>query len=346
MPVVLFLYTELAEYTLACMRELAASGVQVHTVHFPVNKEAPFVFQQTAGLTLYDRRSFSRKALEQAVERLGPSAIVCSGWIDKEYVAVCKKFSHVSTTILAFDNKWQGTLKQHLASWVGRFTIANHFDFAWVPGAQQAVFAHKLGFTEERIAKGFYSCDHKKFSGIYERTKNNEVVPERFIYAGRYYGFKGVTELWEAFTELKSEYPNAWELWCMGAGDLRPVEHPAIKHFGFVQPGEMEGYMRATGVFVMPSRIEPWGVALHEFTAAGFPVICSSAVGAAEAFLREGKNGFLFEAGNKQALKDAMRKMVASDKKKLQEMSRESVKLAGVITPASWSQTLLKLISE
>ena len=40
-----FLFTELACYIVACMKELAATGlVEVHVVRWPVNAVAPFKF--------------------------------------------------------------------------------------------------------------------------------------------------------------------------------------------------------------------------------------------------------------------------------------------------------------
>ena len=38
-----FLYTEIAEYFLACCKELSKHG-QIHIIRWPINKEAPFQF--------------------------------------------------------------------------------------------------------------------------------------------------------------------------------------------------------------------------------------------------------------------------------------------------------------
>ena len=110
-------------------------------------------------------------------------------------------------------------------------------------------------------------------------------------------------ELWQAFVELQTEQPNEWELWCLGIGDIKPIEHPKIKHFGFVQPKDLATYTSQTGVFVLPSRFEPWGVVVHEFAASGFPLLLSNQVGAKEQFLQETKNGFEFKSENVSGLK-------------------------------------------
>jgi glycosyltransferase involved in cell wall biosynthesis len=340
---ILFLYTELAEYTFSCLRRLYESGTEVHVVRYPVNKEAPFLFSAGGAVRFIERDSLDRKGLDALVRSINPHAIVASGWIDREYVRVCHAYSGKTRTVLALDNKWTGSLKQRLASVASRFTLAKYFHYAWVPGNAQAEYANHLGFAGDRIKKGFYSCDFPAFDKIY-RERVAGAFPHRFIFAGRYYGFKGVKELWEAFIELKTEFPNDWELWCMGTGDIVPVQHPSIRHFGFVQPGQLKDHLREGGVFVMPSRFEPWGVVLHEFAAAGFPVICSDQVGAAEAFLQAGRNGYSFPAGSKNGLKEAMRKVMELPEGELAVMGRASNGLAGNITPSTWTDTLLQML--
>jgi glycosyltransferase involved in cell wall biosynthesis len=104
--------------------------------------------------------------------------------------------------------------------------------------------------------------------------------------------------------------------------------------------------MEQCSVFVMPSRVEPWGVVLHEFAAAGFPVICSDAVGASEVFIKEGENGYIYEAGNIEALKMCLNQITSQPVNRLQEMGQNSVKLAMEITPDKWAKTVMALVSE
>jgi len=172
----------------------------------------------------------------------------------------------------------------------------------------------------------------------------NRKYPHRFIYVGRYYDFKGITDLWDAFIAWQKEANTDWELWCLGNGDISPIQHPNIKHFGFVQPKDLESFIAQAGVFVMPSRFEPWGVVLHEFAAAGFPLICSDKVGAVEAFLSDNKNGYIYPAGNISALKNALGKMAMLSDEKLREMGKISKQLAAKITPALWAETVMNVV--
>ena len=94
----------------------------------------------------------------------------------------------------------------------------------------------------------------------------------------------------------------------------------------------------------MPSRREPWGVVIHEFAAAGLPLICSDACGAAQTFLIHGLNGFRFESGNVDSLANQMLKIVGSADEVLYKMSEQSHELAQRITPTTSATNLISII--
>ncbi|MBI3511429.1 MAG: glycosyltransferase family 4 protein [Bacteroidetes bacterium] len=341
---ILILYTEIAGYTLACIREfnLRFGEFEIHLVRYPVNDEAPFIFRNEISFKEYDGKKMYGDQLLKLAYEIEPELILCSGWIDKKYTAVCRKFKNKIPVVLAMDNKWEGTLRQKVAGIISSLTVGKTFTHAWVPGNAQKKFAMKLGFQEKNIRTGFYSADTAFFNEIFSTSANEKKkkFPHKFIYAGRYYDFKGLKELWEAFIRFKKENNNDWELWCLGTGDLVPVKHDSIRHFGFVQPGEMGKIMSDAGVFILPSRIEPWCVAVQEFSAAGFPLLLSNKVGAAETFLEENKNGFMFLSENVQEIVRAIKKIAEMKDEQLFTMGERSHEFAQRITPASWAKTL------
>jgi glycosyltransferase involved in cell wall biosynthesis len=349
MKKVLFLYTELAAYTLTCLRYLASNHpVEVHVVRYPVNNEAPFEFD-FSGIKVYERSDFSRSGLVDLIETLNPSVIVCSGWIDKDYVAVCKLFRRRVPTVLALDNQWEAKFKQRLAMLLSPLLIKPAFSHAWVPGEPQRKYAFKLGFKKERVLTGFYSADTPYFTSLGNRSKEGKQknFPKRFIYVGRYIEHKGINELWDAYRKLRAEVTTDWELWCLGVGELydkRPnIE--GVTHFGFVQPDEMDKFIKETSVFVLPSHFEPWGVVVHEFAAAGFPLLLSKRVGAANSFLVENDNGYVFNDRNAEDLFICMKKIVTSPTEDLLRMGERSSALAQGISPERWSSSLLSILS-
>lgn len=350
-PRIVFLYTELAGYFLACLDELIRAGkVHVSVIHLRINKEAPFEFNAGNGIDMYDKQAYSEKELFGLVGKISPDLIFCSGWIDKDYLKICRKYKGSVPTVMGLDTSWKGSLKQQIASMLSPIYLGKCFSHVWVTGNSQQDYARKLGFQDSNIRKGFYSADFELFHSYYKHSiKEKEATfPKRFIYAARYVEHKGIKDLWRAFIELQEESPNDWELWCVGTGELadNAPKHKKIIHCGFVQPNDFSDYISKTGVFVLPSHFEPWGVAVHEFAAAGYPLICSDEVGATEAFLEQEVNGYIHKSKDVSSLKEAMRKMMHQSDEALMQMGRKSIELAKKITPEIWADTLMKLLED
>jgi len=349
-PHILFLYTELAAYTVACFNKSMEYEIDLSVVRWPVNSEAPFEFNLHAEIKAYNRNNYNNQQLISLVQQINPDLILTSGWVDKGYLEVCKHYRKLIPIVLLLDNPWKGTIKQHLASALGRFKIQQAFSHCWVPGNKQKQYAIKLGFAESKISTGFYSADLDHFNKLFEETFPDKInsFPKRFLFVGRYLEFKGINELWQAFIEFRKEQNSDWELWCVGTGDLYParIEAPGIKHFGFVQPSELKQIVAETGVFVLPSRKEPWGVVVHEYAACGFPLICSNKVGACESFLENGENGFIHQSASVMEIKAALVAMSQKSQSELVEMGRKSQSMAQRINADNWSKTLLKFLAK
>jgi len=342
-PRIVFLYTELAGYIRACMEQLAAAGAEVHVFAFPVNAEAPFDFDTADALCRYlPRRDYDLAALRDEVARIDPDLVVCSGWIDPDYVALCRSLRPKVRTVLALDNQYPATLRGKLALLRAKVRFKSAFDFAWVPGSPQVAYAEAMGFRKDKIFTGFYTADTDHFSRFYKARPQGSFA-KRFLYFGRYVDFKGVRELWEAFGRLDA--PD-WELWCAGTGalfDERP-EMPGLRHFGFVQPADLDTFVAEGGVFVLPSTREPWGVAVHEFAAAGLPLICTNVTGAASAFLEDGKNGILVPPADVGALYSAMKTMTEKPISELESMGKLSAEAAAELSKEKWAETAFDIL--
>ncbi len=346
---ILFLYSELAGYTVACINHLSKTGVQVDIVRWPVKDEAPFEFEFAKGITVHEKSEFNAVNLYRYIVDSKPDAIVVSGWMDKDYFAAVKKIRGSVPVVLTLDNHWTGSVKQRVLQ-LGRSQLRKIYTHVWVPGSPQKRYAKKLGFPESNILEGFYSCDTPWFLKLGEdaERKKAEVLPHRFIYVGRYVKHKGIFDMWEAFQQLKQETTCDWELWCLGTGDEyeNRIESKDIKHFGFVQPDQIGSYLEQTSVYILPSHFEPWGVSVHEMAAARFPLLLSEQVGASSALLSSGYNGFCFKEKSVSDLKSAMLKIVNSTDDQLRKMGVNSKELATHITPDKWTESLLNVVND
>ncbi len=355
---VLVLYTELAPYVLACLNALVQrSGVDIHLVRWPVHAEAPFELAFNPGITVYDRGSLNDEALLALADRITPRLVLASGWVDKGYLKVCRKMrTRGATTVMTFDTAWRGAGKQWLSVAMGRFWIPATYSHAWATGDRQSHYARMLGFAQERIRSGFYAADTGHFvqAAAGALAARRMGYPHRFICVARYIATKGQQQLCDAFAALCDEgRAGDWELHLVGVGDRLEVvrnspsgKHPRIVHRGFVQAQDMPGVLASSGVSVLPSLYEPWGVVVQEHACMGLPLVLSDAVGAAERFLRVGENGTRHRAGDVEDIKISLANIVASSDAELLAMGERSAALGAAWTPAHWAAVATELLQQ
>ena len=336
---ILVLYTELADYVLNSFSYYTNKyGDEIHVIHWPINDEAPFTLKEDSGVILYNKAYLAQGKLIKLAKKIKPDALICAGWMDKDYVSTVKQFSKKIPTILTMDNHWEGSLKQQILRLISPFYLKKIFSHIWVPGEPQKQYAKKLSFKENQILSGFYVANEKVFGNI------NYEIENTFVYIGRYIKHKGINDLWTAFIELKSEYPNNWKLKCIGTGKLwnEKIEHEDIYHLGFLQPSELTEKIKG-GVFILPSHFEPWGVVVHEFAMAGFPMIVSDKVGSSSAFLNN--NGYKFKSSDIIDLKNKMKNIMLAKKSEIELMSFQSKINSDKISNENWAEQLNKILT-
>lgn len=344
----LVLYEEMASYFLNCLEYMASQGYEIQVIMKKVNPVAPFDFSKThKNIVITERESMSQDELIQKIKQFDPDLTYLSGWIYKPYLKAIRSL-RLKNVVIGFDNQYNGSLRQKFGALYFKRTLKPFIKAAFVPGQKQVEFAKRLGFGSNQIATNVYCCQTELYTSYNDQTNTTKrrEFPKRFLFVGRYVPEKGIDLLWQSFIELQNEFPNPWELWCIGKGEITPIQHPKIKHLGFIQPSEFLPVIQQTGVFVLPSVFEPWGVVLHEYACAGYPMISTTSVGATEAFLEDTKNGFLIKDLTKDSLKGALKKIVSLTDAQLQEMSDHSVQLSKKITPQIWQKSLLKLVHE
>lgn len=349
---VLFLYSEIAGYFLAGVKALVRNyGAEVHLVRWPLNSEAPFEFRELEGVVFYERREMDADDIYRLANKVNPDVVYVTGWMDKAYFKVARKLKKGGITVIcAMDNQWKGTLKQRIATFISPLIFKTRYTHFWVPGQPQFEYARRLGYPENRIRKGMYTADTPPFEKAFNENFDlkKEKYPHTLLFVGRLVEHKGVQQLIEVFLELKKEIDNDWKLKVVGTGPLRgklPLSDN-IEYVDFVQPDQLPGLAAGAGALVLPSFEEPWGVVVHEFAAAGLPLILSDAVGAASAFLKPGENGFLHQAGDRDQLKSNLIQCMETEDDRLFEMGELSTWLAITISPETWAKTLNDIAQE
>jgi len=346
---ILFLYAEVMGYTMATLKALSSQGVESHVVHWDKSKLTPYRAPDVDNIYFYSRSAQDIRTLSSLAEQINPSIIFVSGWADHLYLVFSREMCSKGRTVISgFDAQWRGTLKQQFAALLSRF----HFFFmfyshAWVAGASQYEYVRRLGFRPHQIIFNLYSAEVYVFHAAYHDSISikRKSYPHRFLFVGRLERVKGLDVLLKAWRILGEEQSD-WELHLIGNGSLNKYfcSISGITVKSFMSEAELAYEASAAGCFVLPSRLEPWGVVVHEFAAAGLPLILSDAVGARTAFLVSGWNGYCFRAGDPIQLASFMRKVIHSADSQLISMGDKSYNLSHRITPELSAASLLSIV--
>jgi glycosyltransferase involved in cell wall biosynthesis len=342
------LWYGLSDYLNACLKELAARrGVELFVSHLQPVDVAPFAQDQFLWIDnqLMWRSEEDLATLQDRLDEFAPHVEVFSGWAVSAYRKVAKKSSGKCLRIMTMDNCWLATTKQRLATLIAPWYVRPLADYVWLPGERQATFAKKLGFGQQHILRGLYSCDQPELESIYlSRVENQRPLPQAFVYVGRLVPEKGIDTLVEAYELYRRQCVDPWPLICCGTGPLRAhlENRPGIQIEGFLQAEALRTKLAGAGCLVLPSNFEPWAVVVHEAAAAGLLILASESVGASVHLVQDSYNGYLFERGNSRQLAALMSHVTALTNAQRSDMSQASHSLSRQFTPRRWADTLLQ----
>jgi glycosyltransferase involved in cell wall biosynthesis len=343
----LFLCAEVMDYTMATIKALVRGyDVRIHVVCWSKKKLTPYQMEKVAGVTFSDRSVYGAKSLLELIRELRPVAAYVAGWADSGYLSALREYRREGgiVVVCGLDNKRRPGIRQFLGKVKFALSYRFLFDYLWVPGPRQYNFAAYLGYPSHRIKQALLTADTEKFNYGWLPTK-------RFVFVGRMETIKGLDSLVESFLSIDQVGKNSlWHLDLYGSGTLmdgiRQAEHGNITVHGFVQPMELREELNKGGVFVLPSRGEPYGVVIHEAAATGYPMLLSNVCGAADNFLVDGYNGFLFDPNSSEQLTSYLRRFIAMDSSELTTFSKRSHKLSmrinSFISAAEFMSTVSK----
>jgi glycosyltransferase involved in cell wall biosynthesis len=342
-----YLWTGLSGYMNACLKELSArDGVDLFVSHELPDKEAPYDEKQFTWIPnrLPWRSQRDLDPLDERLQQFAPEIMVIPSWHVPAYRRVARKFENRCWRVMVMDNPWRGSLKQHVGTVVSRFYVKPITDMVWLPGERQAAFARRLGFSQNTILRGSFTCDHPAFEAIHNaRLAHGQQVPRRFVFVGRMVKAKSVDKLVEAYRIYRRNVANPWPLICCGSGPLRACleNEEGIRVDGFVQPEKMPEILGSAGCLILPSQFEPWALVVHEAAAAGRLILASENVGAVTHLVQPGYNGFIFNNKDVAGLASLMSRVSAMTDTELDRMSKASHLLSLQFSPKQWASTLL-----
>ncbi len=341
---IVYLYTELMPYNIVVIKELVRLGARVYVFYYDRYRKTPYSPPKIEHCDFFSRYDFSDKELFFKIKELNPAIVYTAGWIDKGYARISRRIrKELGIPVVAgCDTQWQGG-KQWLNVVTSFFRQRCWFSHVFVSGIWQYEYARKLGFLKDKILIHNYCGDIDKFHQVDIDSKKRD-YPKNILYVGRFSEEKGLLQLLEAWNQIPTS--KGWTLTLIGNG---PLEHDLNTHKNiiiknFMDQNELVIEAQHSGCFVLPSIFEPWALVLHEFAAAGLPVLASDTCGAVPYFVLNGYNGYLFKGGDVASIKQSLLRIIEKPVDALMDMSYKSRELSNRITPEISARTLLNTI--
>ena len=184
------------------------------------------------------------------------------------------------------------------------------------------------GFPAERIYPVPYAVDNERFQkGAKEASAHRGTFlaslglsPERprIVFSGKLTTIKAPEILLEAFAKLGEPRPS---LCFVGDGPLRSMLEARARELGvgdrvcfagFRNQRELPAFYDLADVFVLPSRVEPWGLVVNEAMNAGRAIVVSDRVGSGADLVKPGENGAVFPINDVDRLAAALAETLSS----------------------------------
>jgi glycosyltransferase involved in cell wall biosynthesis len=153
----------------------------------------------------------------------------------------------------------------------------------------------------------------------YQACKQRDGESPTFLFVGRLSKEKGLDDLLAAFRRIHDHLPNA-RLLLAGPGSERDRLQrqvlawgleASIGFLGNQSPEHIGELLEISTALVLPSHREPWGLVVNEALSYGCPVVVSDRCGCTPELVLSGVTGYVFPAGDVDALCESMRQAIA-----------------------------------
>jgi len=342
-----YCWTEPSGYLAACLNELARRpGLKVTLIHWAPSAIAPFdlsLFRDVTPRVLTETERNDPALVRDVVADSKPDVVVFAGWAHRPYVSLLDEPRlRDARFVMTADTALRFTWRQRLAPLrIGR--LLKRVDAVNVPGDRGYQVMRSWGVPGRKIARLLYAIDYEGFRSAGEPRFAAE-WPKRFLFVGRYVPAKAIDVLVEAYRAYRRSVDDPWPLTTCGSGPLESILAgiEGIENRGFLQPADLGREFRGAGVFILPSRVEPWGQVIVEAAASGLPVICSQDCGAGVELVRDYHTGFIIPTDDVEAGRRAMVRMHHAHAE-LATMGREIRHAAAAYSAGRWADNQIGL---
>ena len=203
----------------------------------------------------------------------------------------------------------------------------------------------KQGMAENCVHLAPYGVNIEDFKPKKEFKRNEKM---RFLFVGSFSQRKGISYLLQAFKELEDAGENV-SLTMAGRGimDYELVKSYKLKcletHINLPIEKLVE-LMHESDVFVFPSICEGFGLVLVQAMATGLPLITTYNTSGPD-FIEEGKDGFLIEAQDVEAIKNKV-KYFLQNPEEVKRMGQNAIIKSKDFTWDKFSSEIIKSVEK
>lgn len=349
-PKLLVLYSEVMPYNVVCFRNFVEdTGGEMVVIGWDESKKlTPYRPPEIEGVSYRSLKEYPAPAIIALIDSFAPGALYVAGRMEKAYLRACLHARSKGITVIGtYDNQFDNSWKQWVMKSFSAILFKRYFNYMMVPGIRQYELMRYIGYERRQILFPQYCADTRLFTDYYEAHGEDTTKKDTILFVGRLNPVKGLDLLVEAFSELRKEDKTSLQLVIVGNGPMGDslVTDDRVSVRGFLSQEEMVSLLPRVKFFCLPSREEPWGLVIHEFAAAGLPILTTHACGAATAFVKHGYNGLIISAGNKQQLKDAIVKMDNLTDQELKLFGHRSYELSKQISPYMWTSVIKSVMN-
>jgi glycosyltransferase involved in cell wall biosynthesis len=219
-------------------------------------------------------------------------------------------------------------------------------------------YLKSLGFSSDRIFLVPTAVDNDWWTEQASKVdraavRANWKIPQDAtvaVFCAKLQQWKGPMDLLEAFA--RANVPNSYLVYAGDGPEKGNLERRAtelgfadrVKFLGFVNQSQLPAAYCASDFLVLPSLFEPFGLVVNEAMLCGLPVVVSDRVGAKFDLVRPEENGYVFPAGNVDALAAILRQIM-SDPEKRARMSAKARRRMETWSPSEYVDSIVRAVN-
>jgi glycosyltransferase involved in cell wall biosynthesis len=361
-----YLWHSLSPYILARMRGIveAAPDVDLHVIETCARESIrewevdrgglPFRLTTLHQGSLADvRRPALLQRLRAALRATEPRMVVIDGYYEWPMLAALAWAKRRRLPVGMFCESQAVDFRRRWWREAPKRLILRAIDGVLAAGSRTEDYMLRLGVKGERIFKVGNIVDSEHFRAgaedarLRRRPEDFDLPHVYFLCCARFAPEKNLEALLRSYAAYREVAGGeAWDLVLVGGGALEPALRslartleiePHCRIVGFQQYARIPAYYAWAGALVLPSLKEPWGLVVNEAMACGLPVVVSAQCGCAADLVREGVNGFVFDAADERQLTEALGR-TAFDPDLSRRMGGSSLEIIGDYSPLRYGQ--------